>query len=80
MVQEDPTERLNLMSGCHSRVKAKNVVPHDIGDPGRRKITNDREEEVCHKRLVSVIRPYPFSFVSAADEDISRCVKLKTQF
>lgn len=26
------------MSGRYSPVKAKNVVPHDIGDPGRRKI------------------------------------------
>ena len=35
VVQHDPTERLHLMSGVYSPVKAKNVVPHDIGDPGR---------------------------------------------
>uniref|UniRef100_A0A665US71 Non-lysosomal glucosylceramidase n=1 Tax=Echeneis naucrates TaxID=173247 RepID=A0A665US71_ECHNA len=33
VVQQDPTERLHLMSGRCSPVKAKNVVPHDIGDP-----------------------------------------------
>ncbi|KAK7910313.1 hypothetical protein WMY93_014997 [Mugilogobius chulae] len=33
VVQEDLTERLNLMSGRYSSVKTKNVVPHDIGDP-----------------------------------------------
>ncbi|XP_032399988.1 non-lysosomal glucosylceramidase [Etheostoma spectabile] len=33
VVQHDPTERLHLMSGRYSPVKAKNVVPHDIGDP-----------------------------------------------
>eukprot|EP00064_Thunnus_orientalis_P017605 superscaffoldBa00003790_g17689 len=33
VVQKDPTERLHLMSGVCSPVKAKNVVPHDIGDP-----------------------------------------------
>ncbi|XP_068584291.1 non-lysosomal glucosylceramidase [Cebidichthys violaceus] len=33
VVQQDPTERLHLMSGRYSPVKAKNVVPHDIGDP-----------------------------------------------
>lgn len=33
VVQQDPAERLNLMSGRYSPVKAKNVVPHDIGDP-----------------------------------------------
>lgn len=37
VVNQDPTERLHLMSGQYSPVKAKNVVPHDIGDPGRRK-------------------------------------------
>lgn len=37
VVHQDPTERLHLMSGRCSPVKAKNVVPHDIGDPGRRK-------------------------------------------
>lgn len=37
VVNQDPTERLHLMSGRYSPVKAKNVVPHDIGDPGRRK-------------------------------------------
>lgn len=36
VVQRDPTERLHLMSGLCSPVKAKNVVPHDIGDPGRK--------------------------------------------
>lgn len=34
VVQHDPTERLHLMSGRYSAVKAKHVVPHDIGDPG----------------------------------------------
>uniref|UniRef100_A0A671TX11 Non-lysosomal glucosylceramidase n=1 Tax=Sparus aurata TaxID=8175 RepID=A0A671TX11_SPAAU len=29
----EPTERLHLMSGRYSPVKAKNVVPHDVGDP-----------------------------------------------
>ncbi|CAL8240337.1 unnamed protein product [Merluccius merluccius] len=33
VIQEDPTERLHLMSGRCSPVKARNVVPHDIGDP-----------------------------------------------
>ncbi|KAM4536826.1 non-lysosomal glucosylceramidase isoform 1-T2 [Odontesthes bonariensis] len=33
VVQQDPTERLHLMSGRCSPVKMKNVVPHDIGDP-----------------------------------------------
>uniref|UniRef100_A0A8D3BM73 Non-lysosomal glucosylceramidase n=1 Tax=Scophthalmus maximus TaxID=52904 RepID=A0A8D3BM73_SCOMX len=33
VVQQDPTERLHLMSGRYSPVKAKHVVPHDIGDP-----------------------------------------------
>ncbi|XP_030193693.1 non-lysosomal glucosylceramidase isoform X1 [Gadus morhua] len=33
VIQQDPTERLHLMSGQCSAVKAKNVVPHDIGDP-----------------------------------------------
>ncbi|TKS92974.1 Non-lysosomal glucosylceramidase [Collichthys lucidus] len=33
VVHHDPTERLHLMSGLYSPVKAKNVVPHDIGDP-----------------------------------------------
>uniref|UniRef100_A0A4W4EJD8 Non-lysosomal glucosylceramidase n=1 Tax=Electrophorus electricus TaxID=8005 RepID=A0A4W4EJD8_ELEEL len=33
VVQHDPTERLNLMSGHCSPVKTRNVVPHDIGDP-----------------------------------------------
>ncbi|KAI4808753.1 hypothetical protein KUCAC02_000799 [Chaenocephalus aceratus] len=33
VVQQDPMERLHLMSGRYSPVKAKNVVPHDIGDP-----------------------------------------------
>ncbi|KAM8882006.1 non-lysosomal glucosylceramidase [Synchiropus picturatus] len=33
VVQTDPTERLHLMSGQLSPLKAKNVVPHDIGDP-----------------------------------------------
>ncbi|KAG7259217.1 hypothetical protein CRUP_010946 [Coryphaenoides rupestris] len=33
VIQQDPTERLHLMSGRCSPVKAKNVVPHDIGDP-----------------------------------------------
>uniref|UniRef100_A0A8C2X0F3 Non-lysosomal glucosylceramidase n=1 Tax=Cyclopterus lumpus TaxID=8103 RepID=A0A8C2X0F3_CYCLU len=33
VVQQDPTERLHLMSGRCSPVKAQNVVPHDIGDP-----------------------------------------------
>lgn len=37
VVHHDPTERLHLMSGLYSPVKAKNVVPHDIGDPGRQK-------------------------------------------
>lgn len=37
VVQQDPTERLHLMSGKYSPVKAKNVVPHDIGDPGRKR-------------------------------------------
>lgn len=36
VVQQDLTERLHLMSGRYSPVKTKNVVPHDIGDPGRR--------------------------------------------
>ncbi len=34
VVQHDPTERLNLMSGQYSPVKTRGVVPHDIGDPG----------------------------------------------
>lgn len=34
VVQSDPTERLVLMSGRYSPVKTRNVVPHDIGDPG----------------------------------------------
>lgn len=38
VVNQDPTERLHLMSGRYSPVKAKNVVPHDVGDPGRRTI------------------------------------------
>ncbi|XP_061664715.1 non-lysosomal glucosylceramidase isoform X2 [Syngnathoides biaculeatus] len=33
VVQQDLTERLHLMSGKYAAVKAKNVVPHDIGDP-----------------------------------------------
>uniref|UniRef100_A0A8C9VF78 Non-lysosomal glucosylceramidase n=1 Tax=Scleropages formosus TaxID=113540 RepID=A0A8C9VF78_SCLFO len=33
VVQQDLTERLNLMSGQYSPVKTRNVVPHDIGDP-----------------------------------------------
>lgn len=33
VVQLDPAERLHLMSGRCAPVKAKNVVPHDIGDP-----------------------------------------------
>ncbi|XP_061525221.1 non-lysosomal glucosylceramidase isoform X1 [Phycodurus eques] len=33
VVQQDLTERLHLMSGKCAAVKAKNVVPHDIGDP-----------------------------------------------
>ncbi|XP_076828718.1 non-lysosomal glucosylceramidase [Brachyhypopomus gauderio] len=33
VVQHDPTERLNLMSGHFSPVKTRNVVPHDVGDP-----------------------------------------------
>ncbi|CAL8325715.1 unnamed protein product [Lota lota] len=33
VIQQDLTERLHLMSGQCSPVKAKNVVPHDIGDP-----------------------------------------------
>ncbi|XP_030635696.1 non-lysosomal glucosylceramidase [Chanos chanos] len=33
IVQHDPTQRLHLMSGRHSSVKTRNVVPHDIGDP-----------------------------------------------
>uniref|UniRef100_A0A3Q2XUW4 Non-lysosomal glucosylceramidase n=1 Tax=Hippocampus comes TaxID=109280 RepID=A0A3Q2XUW4_HIPCM len=33
VVQQDLTERLHLMSGQCAAVKAKNVVPHDIGDP-----------------------------------------------
>ncbi|XP_030017788.1 non-lysosomal glucosylceramidase-like [Sphaeramia orbicularis] len=33
VVQQDPTERLHLMSGRCSPVKTRNVVPHDIGDP-----------------------------------------------
>lgn len=37
VVNQDPTERLHLMTGQCSPVKTKNVVPHDIGDPGRRK-------------------------------------------
>lgn len=36
VVQQDLTERLHLMSGQCAAVKAKNVVPHDIGDPGTR--------------------------------------------
>lgn len=34
VVQYDPTERVNLMNGHCSPVKTRNVVPHDIGDPG----------------------------------------------
>ena len=37
VVRPDPTVRLHLMNGLCSPVKVKNVVPHDIGDPGRRK-------------------------------------------
>uniref|UniRef100_A0AAR2LAB5 Non-lysosomal glucosylceramidase n=1 Tax=Pygocentrus nattereri TaxID=42514 RepID=A0AAR2LAB5_PYGNA len=33
VVQHDPTERMNLMTGRCSAVKTQNVVPHDIGDP-----------------------------------------------
>ncbi|XP_037116133.1 non-lysosomal glucosylceramidase-like isoform X1 [Syngnathus acus] len=33
VVQQDLTQRLHLMSGRSAAVKAKNVVPHDIGDP-----------------------------------------------
>ncbi|XP_036407076.1 non-lysosomal glucosylceramidase [Megalops cyprinoides] len=33
VVQQDSTERLNLMSGRCSPVKTRNVVPHDVGDP-----------------------------------------------
>ncbi|XP_028657263.2 non-lysosomal glucosylceramidase [Erpetoichthys calabaricus] len=33
VVKEDSTLRLNLMSGQISKVKTRNVVPHDIGDP-----------------------------------------------
>ncbi|KAM9717106.1 LOW QUALITY PROTEIN: non-lysosomal glucosylceramidase [Menidia menidia] len=33
VVQEDPTQRMHLMSGRYSAVKTKNVVPHDVGDP-----------------------------------------------
>ncbi|KAL7875731.1 hypothetical protein AOLI_G00106940 [Acnodon oligacanthus] len=33
VVQHDPTERMNLMTGKCSAVKTQNVVPHDIGDP-----------------------------------------------
>lgn len=40
VVDQDPTERLHLMSGRYSPVKIKNVVPHDIGDPGRIKKNN----------------------------------------
>lgn len=39
VVDQDPIERLHLMSGQYSPVKTKNVVPHDIGDPGRIKKT-----------------------------------------
>lgn len=39
VVQQDLTERLHLMSGHRSPVKTKNVVPHDIGDPGKRRAT-----------------------------------------
>lgn len=46
VVQQDPTERLHLMSGRYSPVKAKNVVPHDIGDPGRRKMISLNTEGV----------------------------------
>lgn len=37
VVNQDLTERLHLMSGRCSPVKTKNVVPHDIGDPGEEK-------------------------------------------
>lgn len=40
VVNQDLTERLHLMSGRYSPVKTKNVVPHDIGDPGRRDVTS----------------------------------------
>lgn len=34
VVQYDPTQRVNLMNGRYSPAKTRNVVPHDIGDPG----------------------------------------------
>lgn len=36
VVQQDLTERLYLMNGRCSPVKTKGVVPHDIGDPGKK--------------------------------------------
>lgn len=32
---EDLTQRRYLMSGVVAPVKKKNVIPHDIGDPGK---------------------------------------------
>lgn len=34
MINEDVEPRQYLMSGQTAQVKLKNVVPHDIGDPG----------------------------------------------
>lgn len=39
VVQQDLTERLYLMNGRCSPVKTKGVVPHDIGDPGKKQDT-----------------------------------------
>lgn len=51
VVQQDLTERLYLMNGRCSPVKTKGVVPHDIGDPGKKRDTTPLSQEAIKLSL-----------------------------
>lgn len=61
VVQQDPTERLHLMSGQYSPVKTKNVVPHDIGDPGRTKSSKKSTQEYIFTYKTFLVKWKPTS-------------------